>query len=135
MQATKSEKDQLEIIRYYVSLDENKEIKYQKEALLCNFYNELSDLLNKLEWFSMNFKYNLADEDVVFASLHQTFLADINYLYYFISKQNSDTCNKLYTHICDLFNRWKVKENENELDYNETINKREEKIKSKPLKK
>lgn len=35
--------------------------------------NQITTLLNNMEYFSMYFTYNIADESVVFQSLHQTF--------------------------------------------------------------
>jgi len=78
-------------------------------ALVEGFHKEIIDLLNELEWFSMNFVYKLADEKLVYTSLHQTYLSNIVYLYYFICVLNKDknVCDKLYKNIIKLYNKWR----------------------------
>lgn len=75
--------------------------------LIKDLTNKICEFLNDLEWFSMNFVCNLADDSIVYDSLHQTFLSNVAVLYYFISSLNINSCNKYYTNIIELFKKWK----------------------------
>lgn len=70
------------------------------------------DTLNKLESFCMYFKYGLADEEIVYQSLHQVFLDTISLLYYSISSRNTDPCEKYYTNIINIFVNWRNRNEE-----------------------
>lgn len=76
-------------------------------ALRIEFSNILNDALNVLEWFSMNFISGVADEGVVYQSLHQLYLSAVYQLYYFISKSNDSCSEKYFTNITALFILWK----------------------------
>lgn len=97
------------------------------KALKHNFASTITYSLNELEWFSMNFVNNLADNKLVYPSLHQTFLDDVTYLYYFVSWRNSDKkiCDKLYKNIITLYKIWNTKLNKEE----EKIQKKRDKMK------
>lgn len=68
------------------------------------------DLLNEMEWFSMNFTYGVAAEDLVYQSLHKTFLSNVAVLYYKISSMNKTPDAMLFTNIIKLFNDWRQRE-------------------------
>lgn len=75
---------------------------------LRHFYSiNRRDLLNKLEYFSMYFTCNLADEKMVYQSLHQIYLSIVKELYGWIVMAN-DTNGKdrYYTNIIKLYNIW-----------------------------
>lgn len=75
--------------------------------LQSQFLDIISHLLNTLEWFSMNCRYGLADEELLYQSLHQTFLSMVWMLYYFISRNNTRNEDKYYTNTIWLFKMWK----------------------------
>jgi hypothetical protein len=77
------------------------------QFLQVDFSQEISGLLNELEWFAMNCKYGLADEGLLYQSLHQTFLSTVWMLYFFISSRNENNADKLYTNVCWLFIKWR----------------------------
>ena len=77
------------------------------QFLQVDFNQEISGLLNELEWFAMNCKYGLADEGLLYQSLHQTFLSTVWMLYFFISSRNENNADKLYTNLCWLFIKWR----------------------------
>lgn len=79
------------------------------EKYLHNFWCMAFDFLNKLEFFSMNFKSKLADEEVLYQSLHQTYIAAVKILYVEIARMNAQPEDKYYTNIITLFNNWKDK--------------------------
>jgi len=87
-----------------------KSLKLDKNSIIIAFMaNLLNATLNNLEFFALHFKHNTADESVIYQSLHQTYLKNIPYLYYFIARHNTDPANKLYTNVIWLFNEWKQK--------------------------
>lgn len=75
--------------------------------LLLDFEQEISGLLNELEWFAMNCKYGLADEELMYQSLHQTFISTVWMLYFYISHRNVNNEDKLYTNLVWLFIKWR----------------------------
>lgn len=75
--------------------------------LQADFSREIDSLLNDLEWFAMNCKYGLADEALMYQSLHQTYLSTIWMLYYHISIRNESTEDKFYTNVIWLFTLWR----------------------------
>ena len=64
--------------------------------------------LNNMEFFAMHFDKNheIADENVVFPSLHQTYLEMIQMLYWVIAKQNDKPHAKFYTNVIRLYQLW-----------------------------
>lgn len=63
-------------------------------------------LLNKLEAFSMAFNHKVADESVVYPSLHQLFFSTVKTLYINIAIKNQYDKDKYFTNIIKLFNDW-----------------------------
>ena len=77
------------------------------QMLMLGFQAEINDLLNNSEWFSMTCQYGLADAEVLYQSLHQTFLSEVWMLYPYIALNNLNNEDKLFTNIISLFNLWK----------------------------
>ncbi len=69
------------------------------------------DLLNALEAFSMLFRYNIADEKMVYQSLHQVLLLRMPLLYYFIAEENLKTEERWYESIIWLYCKWEKRRN------------------------
>ena len=83
--------------------------EFQKAILIIknHIWECKGSVLNKLEWFSMNFNLGLADENVVYQSLHQVFLSSVKLLHYEISDRNRDGLkDKYFCNIIDLYKRW-----------------------------
>ena len=81
------------------------------EEILHRFYemeydNLSAQLLNEIEYFSMCFNSKVADEEIVYQSLHQTFFSTVKVLYYKIAQQNSVPKDKFYTHTICLYRSW-----------------------------
>lgn len=76
---------------------------------IVSFQTTINDLLNKVEYFSMNFSCNIACEDVLYQSLHQSFRSIMKLLYIRISKINNDPLDKYFTHTISLYNTWNDK--------------------------
>lgn len=81
------------------------EIVHQ-DMLWLAFNNEIVMLLNDLEWFAMSCRYGLADEEMLYQSLHLTFLSSVWLLYQFICLNNRENEDKLFTNVIWLFNTW-----------------------------
>lgn len=64
------------------------------------------EVLNKLEWFCMYFNSNIANSEMVYQSLHQTFLKNVKILYFDIASINNSGKDKYYTNIITLYNEW-----------------------------
>lgn len=117
-----------------IIFDENAE-QVRKDAAKFNVHLELttrvSDLLNTLEWFSMNFTSGIADPETVYQSLHQTFLAIVQQLYFFLSFKNTEQHSKYYTNIISLYILWSEKERKvkaKEKAISEKANKKQSKL-------
>lgn len=101
--------DRSKIYQEFVEINEQDDTLVLKNAsfLINDFLQDITDLLNSLEWFSMNCNYRIADEELLYQSLHQTFLSTVWMLYAFIASNNTNNENKTYTNIIELFNLWR----------------------------
>lgn len=80
------------------------------KGLKYEFRVALSTVLNNMEYFSMHFTHKVADESVVYQSLHVTFIEIVHLLYFDISSNNSRSSEKkFYTNTIELYNIWKKK--------------------------
>lgn len=84
--------------------------KIDDSHLILYYRSRFVEFLNTLEYFSMAFIQNVADDDVVYQSLHQTFLAMVKYFYFFIAFSNKNVENKYYTNISELYKLWLKRE-------------------------
>lgn len=93
---------------YYIDIDESSgNTKLANANLLrYDFSQEIAGFLNQLEWFAMNCRYGLADEELMYQSLHQTFLSTVWVLYPHISRNNVSNEDKFYTNVIWLFEKW-----------------------------
>lgn len=101
------ELDELEKTYLDAIKEKMKKINYFKTKIIRYLNNSRVNSLNKLEYMCMYFYTNMADDDIVYRSLHQSFLSTITLLYVFIANLNETSSNKYYTNIIFLFNRWK----------------------------
>lgn len=86
------------------SNDESSEIYSE---ILSRFLGRLiTRTLNNMEYFSLHFTHNVADETVVYKSLHQTYIEAIQLLYYNIAVLNPLSPSKYYTNTIELYNSW-----------------------------
>mgnify|MGYP003293129347 CR=1 FL=1 len=94
--------------RVFTSKDKDGTEKVINTKLLHDdFVQDIMELLNELEWFAMNCNYNLADEEILYQSLHQTYLSTVWMLYFFISSTNETNEDKTYTNLIWLFVEWR----------------------------
>lgn len=94
-----------------IVLDENgqpkKHIEVNKNKVIDLFMNKIvSETLNNLEYFSMHFTYETADDAVIYQSLHKTYLEIVQLLYYDIAINNNNGSDRFYTNVIELYNKW-----------------------------
>ena len=86
-------------------------------------------LLNKLEFISMNFVYNIAQADLVYQSMHQSFILFMQTFYLAIASLNKGIHTgpgKFYTCSIELYNRWNAKRCDKIDSYNAELKKKQE---------
>lgn len=69
--------------------------------------DEVSGVLNNIEYFAMNFAHGVADDSVVYRSLHQSYIDIMQLLYFNISNLNNSSSDKYYLNAIELYNKWK----------------------------
>lgn len=86
--------------------------------ILSRFLNKLIiKVLNNMEYFALHFTHNVADETVVYKSLHQTYIEAVQMFYYNIATCNPISPSKYYTNIIELYEAWNVKFTEAEENF------------------
>jgi hypothetical protein len=91
----------------FLKLCDNQETKKISTLVINDFLEKKATVLNKLEWFSMNFTSGLADESVVYQSLHQVYLSSVKLFHFEISARNREgSKDKYYCNIIELYNEW-----------------------------
>lgn len=75
--------------------------------ILSTFLGKLiTRILNNMEYFSLHFTHNVADESVIYKSLHQTYIYIVQMLYYNIAIKNPLSPTKYFTNIIELYELW-----------------------------
>lgn len=82
------------------------------ETSLTCVSNKCTNLANILEYFSICFNAEIADDDTVYQSLHQILFSSVQMLYIFIFLSNTNECDRLYYNLATLYKRWKTKNTE-----------------------
>jgi hypothetical protein len=70
------------------------------------FHEIRNDLMNKLECISMKFNCGIANDDVVYQSLHQLFIKFVKVVYFEIASNNQSAKDAYYTNIRKLYVKW-----------------------------
>lgn len=95
--------------------EENHIIKLNTNQVAISFMDLIvTEIMNDMEYFAMNFTHKLADETVVYSSLHQTYIEIMQLLYYQISQMNDSVEEKYYTNAIELYKTWKGQLNDKE---------------------
>ena len=101
--------------------------EYDKMDIIIKreFSKTMVELLNQLEWFSMHFMSDIAEEKTVYQSLHQIYLKTIKLYYPHIGYLNRKGIkDKYYCNIIGLYVKWANiyhKEKEDEVKRNKKI--------------
>lgn len=81
--------------------------KFEQKQISTFLGKLITNILNNMEYFSMHFTHNVADETVVYKSLHQTYIKLVKMLYYHIAIKNPlSTTTKYFTNIIELYKIW-----------------------------
>lgn len=88
------------------SLEDN---KIKNHIANTRFKIYLFDTLNVLECFAMSVNQNVSDSEMLYSSLHQTFIKFVHFVYPFICCQNEGE-NWFYPNIIQLYQNWGKKE-------------------------
>jgi hypothetical protein len=95
-----------------------KDVQVDSSKIIISFMNRMiMKTLNNLEFFSMHFTHNTADESVVYQSLHHTYIGLVEMLYYNICKQNQKARATFYTNVIGLYKTWDEKKEMNDSEY------------------
>ena len=90
-----------------------KKYNYYRNELVTTFDSTNVSVLNQLEAFAMSINTELADENIVYKSLHQVFLNCVMLEYPIICKLNeSSKADKYYSYTIELYNRWNKRRND-----------------------
>lgn len=107
-------------------LQYNTDLPFFMGSMFNDIYLLFTDNLNRLEYFSMNFIADIADDNIVYYSLHQVFLSYVEICYFHIAEMNSKGAkDKYYTNLIELYKKWKkryLEAVEKENKAKETIN-------------
>lgn len=97
-----------ELIKLYEKINNEEYSLSELDAkILSTFLGKLiTKVLNNMEFFALHFTHNVADESVVYKSLHQTYIDIVHTLYYNISKNNLLSTTKYFTNIIELYETW-----------------------------
>lgn len=88
----------------------NKSLMYFKKKLDYDIKEMYFKNLNKLEYIAMNFVSDIADDKIVYNSLHQLFFSYVELNYFYIANLNSNgKKDKFYMNIIELYKKWKTK--------------------------
>ncbi|MDD4154222.1 MAG: hypothetical protein PHT30_02280 [Bacilli bacterium] len=100
--------EQYSRLRFEDYIDENGSSKrgVTKAQIHVFIENVKQTTLNRLEAMSMYFVKGIADDSVIYQSLHQTFIRFVKLMYPFIASLNTDNLHKYYTCIISLYEKW-----------------------------
>jgi hypothetical protein len=85
---------------------EVKTVSFESNELTICLESLISDTLNNMEYFAMHFVHKVADESVVYQSLHKSFLSLCEAMYYLISSRNKNGNDKTFINVIELYNIW-----------------------------
>lgn len=81
------------------------------------------NLLNDLEAMATSLRYNIADESLIYQSLHQTYINYKRIFYFFISNENTLDENRYYENIVWLYHKWEDRKQKQHRRYERGVSK------------
>lgn len=82
----------------------------QKHAVNVKFRVLVSNTMNTLEYFAMAVNQNVAESEMLFSSLHQTFLKFVHFMYPMVCLFNDGDTELFYPNVIKLYRKWHEKE-------------------------
>lgn len=114
-------------IERFMSIEEEngkKSVSIKRDMVIRLFMgNVVSELLNSMEYFAMNFIHGIADETVVYQSLSRTYIEIVQLLYYNIANNNVIGKQLLFTNVTELYRKWYDRYSEEKSGSKNGINK------------
>lgn len=99
-----------DLIKIYQNKENDTDLEPIDSEVLSTFLGKLiTRVLNNMEYFSLHFTHNVADESVVYKSLHQTYIKLVWMLYYNIANANPLSPIKFYTNTIELYELWNTR--------------------------
>jgi len=113
-------------------LQKEEEIKDENGSVngTLTYRFNLQNLLNNLEYFSMNFTSGIADKETVYRALHQTYLGTVKNLYFPLARHNDRPNDKFYNNIIELYNEWNSSDSKSRQELEQKNNEHEEAIRT-----
>lgn len=113
-------------IEKYVSIEETEKgktiSKINADAIYKEYGNNIIlNTLNNLEFFAMHFTHKTADEEVVYQSLHQTYIEIVQLLYYEIARKNKKDTDCYFSNVIELYSIWKKRAKEKDDEMNKVL--------------
>lgn len=93
----------------YISIVHNNflEVAQNNEKLLGDaIYKFILDFLNDMEAMASKLYYNLAEEELIYPILHQTFLSHMKNWYFFIAHKNNWDHDRFFPYSIWLYEKW-----------------------------
>lgn len=110
------------LISYYEDEEKIKQLSAEQQDILATFLGKLiTKVLNNMEFFALHFTHKVADESVVYTSLHQTYIDIVQMLYYNIASKNPLSTVKFFTNVIELYEIWNSKAMDEEKNYVEGV--------------
>lgn len=111
-----------DLIKLYKQDEQECELSELDAKKLSTFLGKLiTKALNNMEFFALHFTHNVADESVVYKSLHQTYIDIVQTLYYNIAKINPLSTTKYFTNIIELYNLWNDRSINDEASFTDSV--------------
>ena len=91
--------------------DMDEKIIYRNKHL--QYVDKRTEILNTLEWAAMLFCTGVANDTVIYQSLHKIFIDIVHENYFFIACNNTDEnpCDQIFCNVITLYNSWIQKSN------------------------
>ncbi len=85
----------------------------EKDSIDTAIYKFILDFLNDVESLASNFYYNIAEEQLVYPILHQTFLSNMDEWYFFIADRNQLDHDRFFICTIWLYDLWNQRKQDN----------------------
>ncbi len=98
------------------------EIDTDPSIISISFEKFAHNLLNDLEAMATSLRYNVADEKLIYQSLHQTYINYKRIFYFFISNENTLDENRYYENVVWLYCKWENRKQKQHRKYQKRVN-------------
>lgn len=96
-------------------------LEHAEDQIHISVSKLIMDFLNELEAISILMHYNIADEKLIYQSMHQTLISHMKNWYYFISDKNRNDQDRFFTNLIWLYNTWNKRKEKDEKSINHIL--------------